>query len=121
MTRIDTGIASIGLDLPPLAMPVEELALLRGVDPDKYRIGLGCSELSLCPPEFSIVDLASEAARRARMRVTHEPETMQSAAVARKEMSRAARMRLPYPPPPEIQNPGAGLIRWASSGDPPAA
>ena len=62
MTKIDTGIASIGLHLPPLAMPVEELASLRGVDPDKYRIGLGCSEISLCPPEFSIVDLASEAA-----------------------------------------------------------
>ncbi len=68
MTKIDTGIASIGLHLPPLAMPVEELASLRGVDPDKYRIGLGCSEISLCPPEFSIVDLASEAARRALSR-----------------------------------------------------
>ena len=68
MSKIDTGIASIGLHLPPLAMPVEELASLRGVDPDKYRIGLGCSEISLCPPEFSIVDLASEAARRALSR-----------------------------------------------------
>ena len=68
MTKVETGIASIGLHLPPLAMPVEELALLRGVDPDKYLIGLGCSEISLCPPEFGIVDLASEAARRALSR-----------------------------------------------------
>ena len=59
MTKVETGIASIGLHLPPLAMPVEELALLRGVHPDKYLIGLGCSEISLCPPEFGIVDLAS--------------------------------------------------------------
>ncbi len=68
MTNVETGIASIGLHLPPLAMPVEELAALRGVDPNKYLIGLGVSEISLCPPEFGIVDLASEAARRALSR-----------------------------------------------------
>ncbi len=68
MTQIDTGIASIGLHLPPLYMPVEELAALRGVDPNKYLLGLGCSEISLCPPEFDIVDLASGAARRALSR-----------------------------------------------------
>ena len=68
MTKVETGIASIGLHLPPLAMPVEELASLRGVDPDKYLVGLGCSEISLCPPGFGIVDLASEAARRALSR-----------------------------------------------------
>lgn len=68
MNTAETGIASIGLHLPPLAMPVEELAALRGVDPKKYLIGLGCSDISLCPPEFGIVDLASEAARRALSR-----------------------------------------------------
>lgn len=40
-----TGIASIGLHFPPLAMAVEELASLRGQEPEKYTIGLGCSEL----------------------------------------------------------------------------
>lgn len=68
MTKVETGIASIGLHLPPLAMPVEELASLRGVDPNKYLIGLGCSEIALCPPDFDIVDLTSEAARRALSR-----------------------------------------------------
>lgn len=68
MNKVETGIASLGLHLPPLAMPVEELASLRGVDPNKYLVGLGCSEISLCPPDFGIVDLASEAARRALSR-----------------------------------------------------
>ena len=81
MANVETGIASIGLHLPPLAMPVEELAALRGVDPDKYLIGLGCSEISLCPPEFGIVDLASEAARRALSRWDGELEDIGMIAV----------------------------------------
>ena len=60
-----TGIASIGLHLPPLSMAVEELASLRGQEPEKYTIGLGCSEMSLCPPGYGVVELATEAARRA--------------------------------------------------------
>lgn len=60
-----TGIASIGLNFPPVSMPVEELAALRGVDPDKYTKGLGCKEMSLCTQEYGVVEMASEAARRA--------------------------------------------------------
>jgi len=62
------GIESIGIHLPPLAMKVEELATLRGEDPEKYTVGLGCSEFSICPPGFGVVDLATEAARRALSR-----------------------------------------------------
>ena len=65
IARTPTGIASIGLHFPPLAMPVEELASLRGQEPEKYTIGLGCSEMSLCPPGYGVVELATEAARRA--------------------------------------------------------
>lgn len=64
----ETGIASIGLHLPPLAMNVRELARLRSVDPDKYSLGLGCGEMSLCPPGFDVVRLAAGAARRALSR-----------------------------------------------------
>ena len=63
-----TGIASIGLHFPSLALPLEELARLRGQDPKKYTLGLGCKEMSLCPPDFGIVELATEAARRALKR-----------------------------------------------------
>lgn len=59
------GISSLGLHFPPLAMDVEELAQLRGEDPAKYTLGLGCREMSLCPPDYTVVDLAAEAARRA--------------------------------------------------------
>ncbi len=65
MAASPTGIASIGLHFPSLSMAVEELAQLRGQDPDKYTIGLGCEEMSICPPDTSVVELATEAARRA--------------------------------------------------------
>lgn len=67
------GIESIGIHLPPLAMPVEELAVLRGEDPNKYTVGLGCSHMAICPPGYTVVDLASEAARRALERWGGDP------------------------------------------------
>ncbi|MEQ8274265.1 MAG: hydroxymethylglutaryl-CoA synthase [Deltaproteobacteria bacterium] len=60
-----TGIAALGLAVPPLAMDVTELAALRGVDPDKYTVGLGCRTMALCPEGYGVVDLAETAARRA--------------------------------------------------------
>ena len=62
------GIASIGIHLPPLALPVEELAKLRGQDPKKYTLGLGCREMALCPEGFGAAELAAEAATRALKR-----------------------------------------------------
>jgi hydroxymethylglutaryl-CoA synthase len=64
----DTGIASIGVHLPALALPVEELAALRGVAPEKYSIGLGCSRIALCAEGEGVVELATIAARRALSR-----------------------------------------------------
>ncbi len=64
----NTGIASIGLHLPTLAMRVDELATLRGADPDKYTIGLGCREIALCGDGEDVVSLAVEAAKRALSR-----------------------------------------------------
>ena len=68
MSRIKTGIASIGIHFPSLFLSVEELAKLRHVDPDKYLIGLGCRKIALCPENYTVVDLAVEAAKRALSR-----------------------------------------------------
>ncbi len=62
------GIASIGLQLPPLFMPVTELAELRRVDPDKFTKGLDCRDIALCPPGEDAVTLAVGAAKRALSR-----------------------------------------------------
>ncbi|MEM9598793.1 MAG: hydroxymethylglutaryl-CoA synthase [Acidobacteriota bacterium] len=60
-----TGIASLGLALPSLALDVRTLAPLRGEDPDKYSLGLGCGEMALCAEGEDAVSLATAAARRA--------------------------------------------------------
>ena len=64
MSTPSAGIAAIGLSFPSLAMPVEELAALRGQDPKKFTLGLGCREMALCGRDEGVVDLAAEAARR---------------------------------------------------------
>jgi hydroxymethylglutaryl-CoA synthase len=69
----DSGIAALGLALPPLALEVAELARLRGEEPEKYTVGLGCREMALCPPGYGVVDLAVTAARRALARWAGDP------------------------------------------------
>jgi hydroxymethylglutaryl-CoA synthase len=69
----NTGVASIGVHVPPLAMDVRDLATLRGIDPDKFTLGLGCGEMALCPPDYDVVRLAAEAGRRALERWGGDP------------------------------------------------
>lgn len=64
----DTGIASIGLKLPPLAMHTDELARLRNIDPKKFTVGLGCEEMALCDETYDAARLGAEAAERALAR-----------------------------------------------------
>jgi len=68
MSSTPAGIASIGLQLPPLFMPVTQLAELRNVDPNKYTKGLGCTDMALCPTGYDAVNLAVGAAKRALSR-----------------------------------------------------
>ncbi|MCG8460873.1 MAG: hypothetical protein MI919_31705, partial [Holophagales bacterium] len=67
------GLTSIGIQLPPEAVDVPALAPLRGAEPDKYRLGLGCLEMAFCPEGYGIVDLAAGAARRALGRWGGDP------------------------------------------------
>lgn len=59
------GIAAFGTAIPANSLRLEELAALRGANPDKYRIGLGCDSMSLADPGTTAADLATNAARRA--------------------------------------------------------
>ncbi|MGB5811089.1 MAG: hydroxymethylglutaryl-CoA synthase [Polyangiales bacterium] len=68
MSSTPAGIASIGLQLPALYMPVTELAALRGIDPNKFTKGLGCSDIALCQEGEDAVTLAAGAAKRALSR-----------------------------------------------------
>ena len=59
------GIAAFGLAFPPLAVAAGTLAELRGEDPQKYVVGLGCEEFCVSPRHADVVGLAAQAARRA--------------------------------------------------------
>lgn len=59
------GITAIGISTTSHKLALEELAKLRGVDPNKYTRGLECQEMSVCGPEENAATLATDAARRA--------------------------------------------------------
>lgn len=59
---------SIGIDLlhfytPPFMVSLEELAVRRGVDPDKYTVGIGQQFMAQPSPDEDIVTMGAEAAR----------------------------------------------------------
>lgn len=65
MARSPVGITSVSLSFPPFYMHLRELASLRGVDVEKYTIGLGLNEMALCGNQCSVIDLAIQAAQGA--------------------------------------------------------
>lgn len=68
MNPTKIGIASIGINIPPLYMTMESLSEIRKSDPNKYKIGLGCEDMALCPEGYTAVNLAVKAAKRALSR-----------------------------------------------------
>lgn len=64
----EAGIASVGIQLPSLYLPVTELAELRNIDPNKFTKGLGCRDIALCAADEDVVSLAVGAAKRALSR-----------------------------------------------------
>jgi hydroxymethylglutaryl-CoA synthase len=61
----EVGISAIGLTIPTLALPLEELARIHNIDPTRYLDGLGCRIMSLCGPDENVITLAVTAAKRA--------------------------------------------------------
>ncbi len=56
------GIDAIRFYTPAFAIRLPDLARARGVDPDKYTIGLGQEVMSIMPPDEDIVTMAAHAA-----------------------------------------------------------
>ena len=58
----DVGIESLSAYLPLHSLSLTDLALARGVDPQKYRIGLGLDTMAIAPPCEDAVTMAANAA-----------------------------------------------------------
>ena len=56
------GIDKLAFYTPPFYLPLATLAQARGVDADKYHIGLGQQHMAVIPPDESIVTMAANAA-----------------------------------------------------------
>lgn len=65
MSSIATGIDALAFAGPASYLMLEDLALARGVDPDKYRIGLGQKSMAIASPCEDPVTMAVEAGRAA--------------------------------------------------------
>lgn len=62
---VEVGIESIAFYTSHYKLPLADLAKVRGVDPDKYHIGLGQINMGVPPPDEDIVTLAANAALNA--------------------------------------------------------
>jgi len=58
------GIDKACFYTPPYYLNLADLAEARGVDPDKYLIGLGQKEMAVIPPDEGIVTMAASAAAK---------------------------------------------------------
>src|ERR1051325_6260714 len=58
----DVGIESLNVYLPMYSLSLGDLADARGVDPQKYRVGLGLETMSIAPSCEDAVTLAANAA-----------------------------------------------------------
>lgn len=61
---LSIGIESLSLYTPRFSLPLHSLAEARGIDPNKYIIGLGQEEMSVMPPDEDIVSMAANAASK---------------------------------------------------------
>ncbi|MGR3952477.1 MAG: hydroxymethylglutaryl-CoA synthase [Chlamydia sp.] len=59
---ISIGIDALSLYTPSFFLPLRTLAEARGIDPDKYTIGLGQEEMSILPPDEDTVSMGANAA-----------------------------------------------------------
>ncbi len=85
------GIEAIGLYVPRYYVPLRDLAVARGVDPDKYIKGLGQEEMAVPAPDEDVVTMGANAALEALADVdTASIDTLMFATESGIDQSKAA-------------------------------
>lgn len=62
---MNVGIEAMGVAVPRRYIDLAELATARGIDPAKYTVGLGATEMAIADASEDTVALAAQAGRRA--------------------------------------------------------
>lgn len=58
------GIDKIGFYTPPFSLKLYDLAVARGVDPNKFNVGLGQEEMSVPSPDEDVISMAAKACQK---------------------------------------------------------
>jgi hydroxymethylglutaryl-CoA synthase len=64
MIMIKVGIDLISFYTPSYFLDLEQLAMVRGIDPNKLRVGLGQEKMAVIPPDEDIITMAADAGAR---------------------------------------------------------
>ena len=64
MSQPTVGIDALAVHLPRYTLPLDQLAVARGVPPEKIAVGLGCLQMAVTPPWEDTVTLGANAAAR---------------------------------------------------------
>ena len=64
MKELEVGIDKIGLYVPKYYIDMKELATYRGVDPNKWTIGIGQEQMAVPTLASDVVALAANAANQ---------------------------------------------------------
>lgn len=87
----NTGIDSIGFYTPRLFVDLEELAIKRDVDPDKFRIGLMLKEMRIPELDEDIIAMGTKAGHYALMRGNIPPSEIDAVFVGTETMTYAVK------------------------------
>ncbi|MFO8019733.1 MAG: hydroxymethylglutaryl-CoA synthase [Promethearchaeia archaeon] len=86
-----TGIESIGFYAPRHFIDLEELAVKRGVDPDKFKIGLMLNEMRIPQLDEDIIAMGTKAGHYALMRGNINPNDIDAVFVGTETMTYAVK------------------------------
>jgi len=64
MSMVKVGIDLISFYTPSYFLDLEQLARVRGIDPNKFRVGLGQEKMAVIPPDEDIITMAADAGAR---------------------------------------------------------
>jgi hydroxymethylglutaryl-CoA synthase len=70
------GLEALAFSVPQYFIDLTDLAVARGIDPEKYTVGLGQREMSVATPCEDAVTLAAEAGRQLLSNFDVDPESI---------------------------------------------
>ncbi len=79
---IDVGVSDIAVYIPQFYLPHDELALARGVPPEKFREGLGNHKMSILPNWEDAVTMAANAAAQLLEKTGTNPQEIHQLVVS---------------------------------------